>query len=62
MLLFNVLIGTEGHVRQAVAMDRTSPYLRQATQILMQWTYRPALLNGSPAEMTATVPVLIPGK
>jgi TonB family protein len=62
VLIFSVLIGTDGHVRQAVAMDRASPYVRQATQILMQWIYRPAMLNGSPAEMTTVVPVLIPEK
>jgi TonB family protein len=62
VVLFNVLIGTDGHVRQAVAVNRTSSYIPEASQAVLQWEYRPLLVNGNPAEVTTVVPVEVPLK
>ena len=60
--LFNVLIGTDGHVQQAVAVNRTSPYIAEAAQAVMQWIYQPVMVNGNPAEAVTVVPVAVPAK
>ena len=60
VVLFNVLIGTDGHVRQAVAVSRTSTFIPAAARALMQWVYRPGSVNGNPAEMTTVVPMEVP--
>ena len=62
VMLFDVLIGTDGHVQHAVAINRTSPYVTEAAQAVMQWIYRPVLVNGAPAEAVTVVPVAIPAK
>ncbi len=62
VVLFNVLIGTDGHVQHAVAMNRTSPYIAEAAQAVMQWIYRPVMMNGIPAEAVTVVPVAVPAK
>ena len=60
VVLFEVLIGTDGHVRQAFPVNQGSEFIPEATQALMQWVYRPATLNGQPAEVTTTVPIEVP--
>ncbi len=60
VVLFEVLIGTDGHVKQAVAINNGSAFIPEATQALMQWVYWPVLLNGHPVEVTTTVPVKVP--
>ncbi len=62
VVLFNVLIGTDGHVQHAVAITRTSPHIAEAAQAVMQWIYRPVLANGIPAEAVTVVPVAVPAK
>ena len=60
VVLFDVLIGVDGHVEQAVAVNRTSSFISEAAQALMQWVYRPVVVNGNPAEATTVVPVVVP--
>jgi TonB family protein len=60
VILFEVLIGTDGHVRQAFPVDQGGAFIPDATQALMQWIYRPATLNGKSVEVTTTVPIEVP--
>jgi TonB family protein len=62
VVLFEVLIGTDGHVHQAFPVNQDSAFVPEATQALMQWVYRPATLNGQPVEVTTTVPIEVPLK
>lgn len=62
VVLFNVLIGTDGHVQHAVPITRTSPYVAEATRAVMQWIYRPVTVNGNPAEAVTVVPFAVPSK
>jgi hypothetical protein len=43
-----------------VAVNRTSSFIPDAANALMQWVYRPAVLNGIPAEVTTVVPIEVP--
>jgi hypothetical protein len=49
-------LGTEGHVKQAFPPIQDSVFIPEATQ----WVYRPATLDGQPAEVTTTVPIEVP--
>jgi len=60
VVLFYVLIGTDGHVRQAFPANGHSEYISEATEALLQWVYQPAALNGTPAEVTTLVPIEVP--
>ena len=60
VVLFEVLIGTDGHVRQAFPVNQDSTFIPEATQALTQWVYRPPTLNGQPVEVTTTVPIEVP--
>jgi TonB family protein len=60
VVVFEVLIGTDGHVKQAVAINKDSAFVPEAIQALMQWVYRPEMLNGQAAEVTTTVPIEVP--
>ncbi len=53
-----VLIGIDGHVREAEAISGGDPGLTNpATEAVKQWVYLPTLLNGSPVEVTTEVDV-----
>lgn len=60
VVLFQVLIGADGHVQQALALTPNAAYVPEATQALMQWVYRPAVLNGEAAEVITVVPIGVP--
>jgi len=60
VVLFQVLIGTNGYVQQAIPLTRTSAFVAEAIQALMQWVYRPAVVNGEGAEVTTVVPLEVP--
>jgi outer membrane biosynthesis protein TonB len=60
VVLFEVLIGADGHVKQAVAINQGSAFIPEAIEALMQWVYWPAILNGQPVEVTTTVPIEVP--
>jgi TonB family protein len=62
VVLFNVLIGTDGHVQQATAIDPTSPYVAEAARAVKQWIYRPLIVNGVSAEVVTIAPVAVPAK
>ena len=59
-IYFEVLIGTDGHVQEALPIIRLSEFIPLATKALMQWVYQPALINGSPAEVATTVSIEVP--
>jgi hypothetical protein len=59
VVLFDVLIGTDGHVLQAFP-NRTFTFNLEATEALMQWVYQPSIINGNPAEVITVVPVEVP--
>ena len=60
VVLFQVLIGTDGHVQQTLALTPNAAYVREAIQAVMQWVYRPAVVNGEAAEVTTVVPIEVP--
>ena len=62
VVLFEVLIGTDGHVHQAFPVTEGSAFIPEATEALLQWVYRPATLNGQPAEVITTVPIEVPSR
>jgi hypothetical protein len=59
-IYFEVLIGTDGHVQEALPVIRRSEFIPRATKALMQWIYQPVLLNGNPAEVTTMVSIEVP--
>lgn len=59
-IYFEVLIGTDGHVQEALPVIRTSKFVPLVTKALMQWVYQPTTINGQPAEVTTTVPIEVP--
>ena len=59
-IYFEVLIGTDGHVQEALPVIRQSEFIPLVTKALMQWVYQPTTLNGQPAEVTTTVPIEVP--
>jgi TonB family protein len=60
VVLFEALIGTDGHVHQAFPVNQDSAFIPEATRALMQWVYRPVVLNGQPVEVATTVPIEVP--
>jgi protein TonB len=57
VVLMNVTISPEGRVT-AVRVISGAPQLRQAAiSAVQQWRYKPAMLNGQPAESTAEVQI-----
>jgi hypothetical protein len=60
VVLFEVLIGADGHVKQVFPVSQGSAFVPEATEALMQWVYWPATLNGQPVEVTTTVPIEVP--
>ena len=59
-IYFEVLIGTDGHVQEALPVIRPSKFVPLVTKALMQWVYQPTTINGQPAEVTTTVPIEVP--
>jgi TonB family protein len=55
-----VLVGGDGHVRDAVPLDGPEQLMSAAAKIVKKWIYQPALLNGQPAEVTTVVVVIVP--
>ncbi len=59
---FTVTVGTDGHV-QSVTLVRGHPLLiNAAKEAVLQWTYRPTLLNGQPVSVVydLVVPFRLP--
>ena len=59
-IYFEVLIGTDGHVQEALPVIRPSKFVPLITKALMQWVYQPTTINGQLAEVTTTVPIEVP--
>ncbi len=57
VVILELVIGTDGTVKQAMVL-RSIPLLdRAALHAVVQWRYEPTLLNGAPVEVIATVTV-----
>lgn len=52
-----VLVGVDGRVLQADALDGDPVLIKAATDAVKQWMYLPTLLNGTPTEVTTEVDV-----
>jgi TonB family protein len=52
-----VLIGIDGHVRQADAIGGDPSLTNAAAEAVKDWVYLPTLLNGAPVEVTTEVDV-----
>jgi len=59
-IYFEVLIGTDGHVQEALPVIRPSEFVPLVTKALMQWVYQPETVNGQPAEVTTMVSIEVP--
>jgi len=59
-IYFEVLIGTDGHVQEALPVIKRSEFIPLATKALLQWVYKPVAVNGIPAEVTTTVSIEVP--
>jgi len=58
MVILEVLLDTEGRVKQAAVLRHATPSLDQAAlSAVQQWVYQPTLLNGAPVEVVFTVTV-----
>lgn len=54
---FNVLIGTDGHIKSMQLVSGHPLLVPSATEAVQQWVYRPTLLNGNPVEVTTQIDV-----
>jgi hypothetical protein len=59
-IYFEVLIGTDGHVQEALPVIKRSEFIPLVAKALMQWVYQPTAVNGIPAEVTTMVSVEVP--
>jgi TonB family protein len=58
MVILEVLLDTEGRVKQAAILRHATPSIDQAAlNAVQQWVYTPTLLNGNPVEVVFTVTV-----
>jgi hypothetical protein len=54
---FEALIGPDGRVRKVVPLHGPAALVGPAEKAVMQWVYRPTLLNGRPVAVVTTVEV-----
>lgn len=54
---FAAIIGKDGRIRDLRVLHGHPLLLRAATQAVLQWRYRPTLLNGVPVEVSTTITV-----
>jgi hypothetical protein len=54
---FNVVIGTDGHVKQMTALNGDEPYISAAKNALQRWTFKPQMWNGAPVAVATTLGV-----
>jgi TonB family protein len=59
-IYIEVLIGTDGHVQEALPVIRRSEFIPLVTKALTQWVYQPTTVNGIPAEVTTMVSIEVP--
>ena len=58
MVILEVVLDTEGRVKQTMVLRHVTPSIDQAAlNAVQQWVYTPTLLNGSPVEVVFTVTV-----
>ena len=58
MVILEVILDTEGRVKQTMVLRHVTPSIDQAAQnAVQQWVYTPTLLNGTPVEVVFTVTV-----
>jgi TonB family protein len=54
---FRIVIGIDGHVRQAEALYGDPVLIEAAAESVKQWVYQPTLLNGTPVEVVTEADV-----
>jgi protein TonB len=52
-----IMIDKEGHVSQVSVTTGPAELIQSATDAVLQWTYKPTLLNGEPVSVLTTVDV-----
>ena len=58
MVILEVLLDTQGRVKQAAILRHVTPSIDAAAlSAVQQWVYQPTLLNGAPVEVVFTVTV-----
>jgi TonB family protein len=57
MVHLRIIIAKDGSVRDIQVVDGDSRLAKSAEKAVKQWKYKPALKNGEPVEMQATVAV-----
>ena len=56
-VVFHAIIGRDGHIREADFVSGPEMLVQAARQSVMQWTYRPSMLDGAPIESTTQIEV-----
>ena len=52
-----IMIDKEGHVSQASVISGPAELVQSAADAVLQWVYKPTLLNGEPVRVVTTVDV-----
>jgi TonB family protein len=59
LVLLDVMIGKDGHVRDIRVLDTPSPVLTEASErAVEQWQYDPAMVEGRPQELNTMINVI----
>jgi TonB family protein len=59
-VMLNVVVGKDGHVLRVEVLGGPPILVEAAKVAVMQWLYRPPMLNGEPVEVTIKVQVSFP--
>src|SRR5262249_43137808 len=52
-----IMIGEDGHVHQATILSGPTEVGKSAVSAVLQWVYKPTLLNGEPVAVITTVDI-----
>ena len=56
-VIFHAVIGRDGHIQQADFVSGPEMLAQAARESVMQWIYRPSMLDGAPIESTTQIEV-----
>lgn len=54
---FNAIIGKDGKIQSLILISGTLPFYESARAAVLQWEYKPTLLNGEPVEVATVIDV-----
>jgi len=54
---FNAIIGKNGRIQSLILISGTLPFYESARAAVLQWEYKPTLLNGQPVEVATVIDV-----